>query len=1248
MPSTPRMGFVFPSENQDPYYDGLVEFYSQIDAAAYAAREDRSIILHGGGTVTFDAGTGTLAWSSDIDLFSPITGFAWRIAAGTLTLEDGQLCYVNITRAPSRVLNVELLRGTQIPSSNQGLIIGIRRGTAVYFRNGAGVLDGSPLTDLGLGGGGGGGGGGGTSQQTVTQVGHGFTLTNQIPIPVCWDPGGSEWVLADQVPSHRTKQAFIVDVLSANSFTVQLHGYHSLTPGHGLTDGDYYWLDTVAPYYTDTPSPTGTVQTLWVVEGDRLQLLNQAAYEISEGSGGTSQRTVTQVGHGFTIPDLIPLPLYWDAAGSEWVIADQVPPERTKQAYLVEVIDANTFVVQLHGYHSLTPGHGMLDGEYYWLDTSAPFYTPVQPVSGIAQCLWVVEGDRLQLLNQAPYNAAAAAGGGKQTSKYIVGNALTGDTLAICDFLDPGDGTGFAAAMAAANADGGGDIWVRGGVYDFSTISSPALPILMSTTTTIQGTPTNQLIANFFGSVPAQQTLFIIGDSREFIGIAALPPPDFGIVDITDIVFQVNPVDVAASGTTLILCYGRVTRCSFLLPATPDITETLQLLVAAGAIDECRFTGNYANGDAGGVELVAFSSEIVTNCAGEGVDTPAIIGTLVGQSPRMEGCYFATNPNGVVVQSGISFFTISNCALSAAVGFSLVVEGSNGKITNCIIDSVTIAGSENQISNSRVTDLTILVGATDTHVIGVFPDSYTDLGIGTVIASGGVGRTLSMGAGKTDSGNGGSVFLNGGDAVTTGNGGDVFIAAGNADTGNGGVLQLESGKASNDGSGGDIYILVGDSIGANAGGILTITAGVGAPGGNLALAGGAGVDSGDSGGDVTITGGAANAAGAGVGGDINITGGTAGPTGTAGSLALDSGDLNGSSNGSTITIGGTNATVVNIGNGDNSTTAIALRGLTTVRADEVTTGGTISARHLVLSSPDAAGVPDVSIYTSDVNPNGNLTALQGSLAISPAGLFRNTNGGTAWAIVHAGIDYVEGFVADAGTAANRRGYTRGSDPLSATPSFTGVVVGRITNTTFVSGGSRQLFGTRSAAGAAGGGWCIYNEGDTIGFRFTDNGGTQRSATLLQSTTAWRVLHITVAASGADLTIRLFVDGAQISEVYDGAAGGQYTVGAEMCVGVLDEGAILPAALHNRIHGAGYATAAMTPAEVGAHADAIIAAGQLVQTPSGTALADGWRADVALGTPAAATWASFLGGTSLTTLNTTALTLASQSGPLRWV
>lgn len=51
--------------------------------------------------------------------------------------------------------------------------------------------------------------------------------------------------------------------------------------------------------------------------------------------------------------------------------------------------------------------------------------------------------------------------------RFVVGNALEGDTLAICDYLDPGDGTGVEAAVAACV--GGGNIFVRTGLYDLVT-----------------------------------------------------------------------------------------------------------------------------------------------------------------------------------------------------------------------------------------------------------------------------------------------------------------------------------------------------------------------------------------------------------------------------------------------------------------------------------------------------------------------------------------------------------------------------------------------------------------------------------------------------------------------------------------------------------------------------------------------------------------------------------------------------------
>lgn len=53
--------------------------------------------------------------------------------------------------------------------------------------------------------------------------------------------------------------------------------------------------------------------------------------------------------------------------------------------------------------------------------------------------------------------ASGLGGGGGQTQDHqspriIVGNAPAGDTTYVCDFLDPGDGSGIAAALAAAGA----------------------------------------------------------------------------------------------------------------------------------------------------------------------------------------------------------------------------------------------------------------------------------------------------------------------------------------------------------------------------------------------------------------------------------------------------------------------------------------------------------------------------------------------------------------------------------------------------------------------------------------------------------------------------------------------------------------------------------------------------------------------------------------------------------------------------
>ena len=58
MPTSPKMGWNFPEEDQDPFYDDFEDMVNAMDASGTAAREDRNIVLMGGGEFSFDDATG--------------------------------------------------------------------------------------------------------------------------------------------------------------------------------------------------------------------------------------------------------------------------------------------------------------------------------------------------------------------------------------------------------------------------------------------------------------------------------------------------------------------------------------------------------------------------------------------------------------------------------------------------------------------------------------------------------------------------------------------------------------------------------------------------------------------------------------------------------------------------------------------------------------------------------------------------------------------------------------------------------------------------------------------------------------------------------------------------------------------------------------------------------------------------------------------------------------------------------------
>lgn len=105
----------------------------------------------GGGNLTWVQGTSTLAWTSDIQILSTITGHTLTVAADSLTLDDGEIAYVNVVRSPTTSSTRTPQVSSQIQSSDNAYLLAIRVGGNVYFRNGQRLADGETLVGLGTG-----------------------------------------------------------------------------------------------------------------------------------------------------------------------------------------------------------------------------------------------------------------------------------------------------------------------------------------------------------------------------------------------------------------------------------------------------------------------------------------------------------------------------------------------------------------------------------------------------------------------------------------------------------------------------------------------------------------------------------------------------------------------------------------------------------------------------------------------------------------------------------------------------------------------------------------------------------------------------------------------------------------------------------------------------------------------------------------------------------------------------------------
>lgn len=152
MSLSPRLRWPIPDENTDPFIDAFDALIAAIDATVYGpAREDRNLLIQSTAVVSWNATTGVLSWSKDIELLAAPAGFLWQVPTGNTTLQDGELLYVVLTRAPTSLVTLSVRKGfvIPVPGADDAVVLAVRRGTRVFFRTGKMLSDGDsfPLFD---------------------------------------------------------------------------------------------------------------------------------------------------------------------------------------------------------------------------------------------------------------------------------------------------------------------------------------------------------------------------------------------------------------------------------------------------------------------------------------------------------------------------------------------------------------------------------------------------------------------------------------------------------------------------------------------------------------------------------------------------------------------------------------------------------------------------------------------------------------------------------------------------------------------------------------------------------------------------------------------------------------------------------------------------------------------------------------------------------------------------------------------
>ena len=324
MAESSRLRWPYPSQYTDPWYEPFQALVEAMDASVYTTREDRSSLLMSTATVTFNVSgvSGVLTWDAPIELLSPLTGFLLSVSAGTVSLLDGELLYMQVVRAPTVSAVVSFNVARAVPNTDDCLLMAIRRGGTVYWRDGKVINNGESLQLFSTGGGGGGNNfikRDGTNSPTADISWGNFKLLDLASPTLATDGANKGYVdgflkrdgtnspTAD-IPWNAKKITNLLDPTSAQDAATKNYVDSAIS---GAVSG-LYWKDPVRVATTQalnvtqlgnvlTSNVNGNINTLGGIDGvTTLALNDRVLVKNPYPSTGNGIFTITDLGSGGT------------------------------------------------------------------------------------------------------------------------------------------------------------------------------------------------------------------------------------------------------------------------------------------------------------------------------------------------------------------------------------------------------------------------------------------------------------------------------------------------------------------------------------------------------------------------------------------------------------------------------------------------------------------------------------------------------------------------------------------------------------------------------------------------------------------------------------------------------------------------------------------------------------------------------------------------------------------------------------